>query len=256
MIQRGKKVKKSNVWPTDITDMFDEHTNETPSLFGNKNSLKTDSLSEKIYKEELDIDEFMAREIDEMTSPKIKKQFQTSTSKYVLKPSRSQKNRFSLFPRKMLSSYNILKKTSEVDADDTVDQEDDKINSYMLPSEDTYKSYDIPHHAKKRFSDFGSLVGFGRNRRQGHQSHGNSRSNRVSHKRRHSIFPEKKNPPIGFSPSKSAPLPRGRHPPAQRYPPKSLIGSAIKHQPAPWPSHKVSTIFLYNIIGNIYILIY
>ena len=223
------------IWPTDITDMFGDASKKKSSLFGNKNS-KKDSAADRKFDDDFDIDTFMAREIDELTSPKLKHPFNLSKPKHSSKASKKRKDTFSFFPRTMLSSNNILKKKSQVypSEDATLNQnEEDNVNSYLLPSEDTYKSYDIPHHANKRFSDFGSLVGFGRNRRQGHQTRGNSRSNRVSHKRRHQNFPEKKDPSIGFSTSKLRP------PPVQRYSSKPLAGSNVKHQPSQWSSHKV-----------------
>ena len=174
----------------------------------------------RIFDDDFDINEFFAEEIDELTSPKLEIPKATSKSKYSSVRSRRRKDpsSFSLFPKTMLQSNNILKKSSKVfpsDAPSVTDAEY-KANSYMLPSEDTYKSYDIPHHAKKRFSDFGSLVGYGRNRRQGPPSRGNSRSNRV---------PEKKRPQ--------------RPPPVPRYPSKPLVGSSVKHAPGHWSSHKV-----------------
>ena len=241
--------------------MFNGHAKNTSPLFVKKNSKRRrfkprkyentsfrvkdnlDTLSEKadfdnFNADDFDIDGFMAREIDELTSPKLKP-FKSSKSIYSSKPSKAKKPRFSLFPQTMLSSNSILKKTSEAATGDVEQTKEEDINSYMLPSEDTYKSYDIPHHANKRFSDFGSLVGYGRNRRQGPpKHHGNARSSSVNHKNRNAAR-GKTNSPLGFSTSKSVPIPNGRSHPAQRYSHQATGGSSIKRQHAPWPSRKV-----------------
>ena len=234
--RRIKSKNKSKIWPTDITDMFGDNRNKKSSLFGIKNS-KKDSASERIFEDNFEIEEFLAEEFDELSSPKLKYPFIPPESKHSMNGSRKSKNTFSFFPKTMLPSNNILKKTSELYPSEETSlngSNEDDVNSYLLPSEDTYKSYDIPHHAKKRFSDFGSLVGFGRNRRQGHQNRGGSRSSRLSNKKRHSVFPEKKDPSVGFSTSKLRP------PPVQRYPTKHLGGSTVKHPASHWSSHKVS----------------
>ena len=221
--RRKQTKKKIKVWPTDITDMFGENSEETPSYFRKEKIVQKEPLTERIFEEDFNIDEFMAKEIDELTSPKL--EIPKKTSKRKTKR-RKNTNSFSLFPRTMLSSNNILKKSNKVfPTDFPLNDDEYKANSYMLPSEDTYKSYDIPHHAKKRFSDFGSLVGYGRNRRQGPPSRGGSRSNRA---------PEKKRPL--------------RPPPVPRYPSKPLAGSPVKKPSSQWASHKVSCISLEMII--------
>ena len=208
--------------------MFGENSQEAPSFFKKERNVKKEPVKEnrrRIFDDDFDIDEFFAEEIDELTSPKLELPEKSSKSKYSSIRSRRRKDpsSFSLFPNAMLQSNNILKKSSRGIPEDVAPVTDDefKANSYMLPSEDTYNSYDIPHHAKKRFSDFGSLVGYERNRRQRPPPRSGSRSNRV---------PEKKRPQ--------------RPPPVQRYPSKPLAGSSVKHAPSHWSSHKVHLIFI------------
>ena len=195
------------VWPTDITDMFGENSEESPRYLGKERSEETSSIFSKelvkkkpltenrrrIFDDDFDIDEFFAEEIDELVAPKLEAPKKSSKSKYSSIRSRRRKdpNSFSLFPRTMLQSNNILKKSSKVFPTDvpSVTDAEYKANSYMLPSEDTYNSYDIPHHAKKRFSDFGSLVGYGRNRRQGPPSRGGARSIERLKKRGQGLLP-------------------------------------------------------------------
>ena len=241
-IKKGrKKLKKS--WPSDITDMFADTSQETSSVFGSKKSLKTDSVSERIIDDDFNIDEFMAREIDELTSPKSKHTFDLDFSNYHnSNPSQRKTDKYSFFPKNFLSPNNILKKTSEVISQNPIFNLDkDLDNSYMLPSEDTYKSYDIPHHAEKRGVGFGSLVGFGRNRRQRPPppSHAASRSSRVDNKRRHTAFSEKTSP---LSPPQVGLLPKMSPHPGQRFPSKSLPGAPAKHHQSLWPSHQVKGI--------------
>ena len=213
------------VWPTDISDMFGETSEEKPNYFRKEPIVQKETLENRrrIFEDDFDIDEFFATEIDELTSPKLEIPKKTSKSKISSSRLKRRKNAnsYSLFPRTMLSSNNILKKSNKVYPTDVPLNDDDyKANSYMLPSEDTYKSYDIPHHAKKRFSDFGSLVGYGRNRRQGPPPRGGSRSSRVT---------EKKRPP--------------RPPSLPRYPSKPSIGSSVKHPSSHWASNKVSYMY-------------
>ena len=242
--------KKSSLWPSDITDLFKANPiNPTSSVFQNKNLLNTKYSSPSEISKDFNLDSFMAQEIDEMTSPKIKRNFKKSSkTKKILK---RRKNRFSLFPQSMLSSSSIIKKTSQSAADKSLFK--DHEGDIAMPSEGTYQSYDIPHSAKKRFSEFGQFSSGGI-RRHFPQHHQLPVPNQAHVKRAPLPFHGK---PSARHDHISHQVSRGRN--SQRHlsarPPPRMAPAAVTRQASTWKSHKVFHQYVF-LLYLFYVYIY